>query len=79
MTELQVKSGIFSPKSKKVHMDIDPSSFNKSVNADLLIQGDLTKILGMTLKIISENKITFSKIKLLIGGSKLKNGDLEIV
>ena len=42
-------------------MDIDPSSFNKSVNADLLIQGDLTKILGMTLKIISENKITFSK------------------
>ena len=40
----------FSPKSKKVHMDIDPSSFNKSVNADLLIQGDPTKILEMTLK-----------------------------
>ena len=51
----------FSPKSKKVHMDIDPSSFNKSVNADLLIQGDLTKILEMTLKIISEMKITFQK------------------
>ena len=54
----------FSPKSKKVHMDIDPSSFNKSVNADLLIQGDLTKILEMTLKIISEKKITFSKNKI---------------
>ena len=31
----------FSPKSKKVHMDIDPSSFNKSVNVDLTVQGDL--------------------------------------
>ena len=50
----------FSPKSIKVHMDIDASSFNKSVNADLLIQGDLSKILEMTLKHINEKKINFS-------------------
>ena len=51
----------FSPKSIKVHMDIDASSFNKSVNADLLIQGDLSKILEMTLKYINDEKIIFSK------------------
>ncbi len=49
----------FSPKSKKVHMDIDASSFNKSVNANLLIQGDLSKILDATMKVIDENKIKF--------------------
>ncbi len=49
----------FSPHSKKVHMDIDASSFNKSVNVDLLIQGDLSKILDMTIKFIKDKKITF--------------------
>ena len=34
----------FSPKSKKIHFDIDASSFNKSVNVDLTVQGDLSKI-----------------------------------
>ena len=53
----------FSPNSKKVHLDIDASSFNKSVNVDLLIQGDLSKILEMTLKYIEDVKITFSKKK----------------
>ena len=54
----------FSPKSKKVHLDIDASSFNKSVNVDLLIQGDLSKILEMTLKCIENKKIFFSKEKI---------------
>ena len=54
----------FSPKSKKVHLDIDASSFNKSVNVDLLIQGDLSKILEMTLKYIENKKISFSKEKI---------------
>ncbi len=30
----------FSPKSKKIHVDIDPSSFNKTVRVDLCIEGD---------------------------------------
>ena len=54
----------FSPKSKKVHLDIDASSFNKSVNVDLLIQGDLSKILEMTLKYIENTRISFSKEKI---------------
>ena len=32
----------FSPKSKKVHIDIDPSSINKNVKVDLPIVGDVT-------------------------------------
>ena len=51
----------FSPKSKKVHFDIDASSFNKSVNVDLTVQGDLSKILQIINKKIEEKKIIFKK------------------
>jgi acetolactate synthase-1/2/3 large subunit len=35
----------FSPGSKKIHIDIDPSSINKNVNADLAIVGDCAHVL----------------------------------
>ena len=31
----------FSPKSKKIHIDIDPSSINKNVKVDLALVGDV--------------------------------------
>ena len=54
----------FSPKSKKVHFDIDASSFNKSVNVDLTVQGDLSRILKIINKKIEDKKITFKKKKI---------------
>ncbi len=53
----------FSPKSKKVHFDIDASSFNKSVNVDLTVQGDLARILQVINKKIEEKKTSFKKAK----------------
>ncbi|MDP6346386.1 MAG: acetolactate synthase 3 large subunit [Alphaproteobacteria bacterium] len=35
----------FSPNSKKIHVDIDPSSINKNVRADLAIVGDVGRVL----------------------------------
>jgi len=35
----------FSPHSKKIHIDIDPSSINKNVRVDLPIIGDVTHVL----------------------------------
>ncbi|WP_332116775.1 acetolactate synthase 3 large subunit [Azorhizobium caulinodans] len=35
----------FAPGSKKIHIDIDPSSINKNVKVDLPIIGDCTKVL----------------------------------
>ncbi|MEF2553075.1 acetolactate synthase 3 large subunit [Aurantimonas sp. A2-1-M11] len=35
----------FSPNSKKIHIDIDPSSINKNVRADLPIIGDIAHVL----------------------------------
>ena len=61
----------FSPKSKKVHFDIDASSFNKSVNVDLTIQGDLSKILQIINKKIEEKKIILKQ-------KKIKNWWLQI-
>ena len=54
----------FSPKSKKVHFDIDASSFNKSVNVDLTVQGDLARILQVINKKIEEKKTSFKKAKI---------------
>ena len=54
----------FSPKSKKVHFDIDASSFNKSVNVDLTVQGDLARILQAINKKIEEKKTSFKKAKI---------------
>ena len=54
----------FSPKSKKVHFDIDASSFNKSVNVDLTVQGDLARILQAINKKIDEKKTSFKKAKI---------------
>jgi len=49
----------FSPKSKKVHIDIDPSSINKNVKVDLPIVGDVKKVLSQTLKTIKKTKPNF--------------------
>jgi acetolactate synthase I/II/III large subunit len=35
----------FSPKSKKIHVDIDPSSINKNVKADIAVIGDCAHVL----------------------------------
>jgi len=45
----------FSPKSKKIHIDIDPSSINKNVAVDLALVGDV--------KIVLEKLITLIKKK----------------
>ena len=58
----------FSPNSKKIHIDIDPSSINKNVEVDLPIIGDVSKIL----KLIN-NELAYIKIKKLSFKSKWWN------
>ncbi|NWH08374.1 MAG: acetolactate synthase 3 large subunit [Alphaproteobacteria bacterium] len=36
----------FSPSSKKIHVDIDPSSINKTVRADIAVIGDAAEVLA---------------------------------
>ena len=50
----------FSPKSKKVHIDIDPSSINKNVKVDLPIIGDVQDVISSTLKTIQRAKPNFA-------------------
>ncbi len=40
----------FSPKSKKIHIDIDPSSINKNVLVDLPLVGDVATVLRQLMK-----------------------------
>ncbi len=51
----------FSPKSKKVHIDIDPSSINKNVKVDLPIVGDVTEVITSIIKTIKKIKPNFAK------------------
>ena len=51
----------FSPKSKKVHIDIDPSSINKNVKVDLPIVGDVQNVISAIIKNIKKTKPNFVK------------------
>jgi acetolactate synthase-1/2/3 large subunit len=45
------KIAAFSPNSKKIHVDIDPSSINKNVRVDLPVIGDVAHVLEDMMKI----------------------------
>ena len=50
-------------QTQKIHLDIDASSFNKSVNVDLTVRGDLFRILKLINDKISTKKIIFKSSK----------------
>jgi len=51
----------FSPNSKKVHIDIDPSSINKIIKVDLAIVGDVCNVLKNINKTLKSKKIDLKK------------------
>ena len=51
----------FSPKSKKVHIDIDPSSINKIIKVDLSIVGDVQEVIASTTKTLKKKKLNLGK------------------
>jgi acetolactate synthase I/II/III large subunit len=51
----------FSPKSKKVHIDIDPSSINKIIKVDLSIVGDVAEVISSTTKTLKKNNFNLEK------------------
>jgi acetolactate synthase I/II/III large subunit len=51
----------FSPKSKKVHIDIDPSSINKIVKVDLSIVGDVAEVIKATSKTLKKKNLNLEK------------------
>ena len=51
----------FSPKSKKVHIDIDPSSINKIIKVDLSIVGDVKDVIKLTTKTLKQKNINLEK------------------
>ena len=54
----------FSPNSKKIHIDIDPSSINKNVPVDVPIIGDIAKVLDPLAKTLKNSyKIDSDSIK----------------
>tara|TARA_B100000035_G_scaffold312823_1_gene325127 strand:- start:190 stop:2025 length:1836 start_codon:yes stop_codon:yes gene_type:complete len=54
----------FSPKSKKVHVDIDATSINKNVEVDLSIIADCGKFLNEALKIMENRNNKFQSFDL---------------
>ena len=49
----------FSPKSKKIHIDIDPSSINKNVKVDLALVGDVKYILEELISSLKKKQPNF--------------------
>ena len=51
----------FSPKSKKVHIDIDPSSINKIVKVDLSIVGDVSDVIKSITKTLKNKNLNLER------------------
>jgi len=49
----------FSPKSKKIHIDIDPSSINKNVKVDLALVGDVKFVLEKLVSVVKQKYPNF--------------------
>ena len=47
----------FAPNSKKIHIDIDPSSINKNVAVDLPVVGDVGSVLDQMLRVWKAKKL----------------------
>jgi acetolactate synthase-1/2/3 large subunit len=50
------RTDAFSPKSKKIHIDIDPSSINKNIRVDVPIIGDVARVLAAMVAMWKEAK-----------------------
>jgi acetolactate synthase-1/2/3 large subunit len=46
----------YSPHSKKIHIEIDPSEINKNVRADVALIGDLKEVLQLLLPLLTKRK-----------------------
>jgi len=51
------RTDAFSPGSKKIHIDIDPSSINKNIRVDVPIIGDVANVLGDLLYYKKNNEV----------------------
>ena len=66
----------FSPKSKKIHIDIDPSSINKNVKVDLALVGDVKFVLEKFVSVIKHRHPDFensNKQKIAAWWSQIEN------
>jgi acetolactate synthase-1/2/3 large subunit len=48
----------YSPNSKKIHIEIDPSEINKNVRSDVALIGDLKEVLQLLLPLLSTGSTT---------------------
>jgi acetolactate synthase-1/2/3 large subunit len=51
----------FSPQSKKIHIDIDPSSINKNISVDLALVGDVKIVLEKLILVFNKKYPNFAK------------------
>ncbi len=66
----------FSPKSKKIHIDIDPSSINKNVKVDLALVGDVKFVLEKLVSVVKQRHPDFensNKQKIAAWWSQIEN------
>ena len=64
----------FSPGSKKIHVDIDPSSINKNVKVDVPIVGDCAQVLEDMMRLWRAARRSRTRRRWPNGGSRSTNG-----
>src|SRR6185312_14094463 len=60
------KIAAFAPHSKKIHIDIDPSSINKNVPVDIPVVGDVAHVLKALLQRWKQRKLKIDQVALTV-------------
>jgi len=63
----------YSPNSKKIHIEIDPSEINKNVRADVALIGDLKEVLQLLLPLLNKELSSFAN-----GGGPASGASTEL-
>ncbi len=61
----------FSPNSKKIHIDIDPSNINKTIKVDIPIVGDIEAVLHQLIESWKKNKYSLDQKNLDLWWNKI--------
>jgi len=68
----------YSPNSKKIHIEIDPSEINKNVRVDVALIGDLKEVLNLLLPLLKQQTVDTNAAQAWLGEINAGKGTASV-
>jgi len=68
----------YSPNSKKIHIEIDPSEINKNVRVDVALIGDLREVLNLLLPLLKQQTVDTNAAQAWLGEINAGKGTASV-